>query len=172
MCIAIQDELVKEYLEEFVSVPNKFKKEDQGDYSLKTRFTLFLAWQLKRAGNLQSNLQELHNELNKKDKFKLLTEEDRNLVVHQIVSSLITLFSTSNLDYLFELMDNPFELGKESYTLFNKYNIHSKSSIPKFMLKTVQDSKVSIDYLTLSALYIAEKDIEIEDGFNLVASGF
>lgn len=172
MCLTIKEELVKEYLEEFVSSPNKFTTEDQGEYSLRTRFTLFIAWQLKRVGTLHSNLQELHGELKNKDKFKLLTEEDRNLVVHEIISSLIDLFSTSNLDYLFELMGNPFELGKESYTLFNKYNIHSKSSIPKIMVKTVQDNKISLDYLTLSGIYISEKDIEIEDGFNLVASGF
>lgn len=172
MCLTSKEELVKEYLEEFVSSPNKFTVEDQGDYSLRTRFTLFLAWQMKEVGKLQSNLLELHNELNKKDKFKLLTDEDRNLVVNEIVSSLVDLFSPSNLEYLFELLGNPFELGKESYNLFTKYKIHSKSSIPNFMVKTVQDNKISLDYLTLSGIYISEKDIEIEDGFNLVASGF
>ena len=61
-------------------------------------------------------------------------------------------------------------MGKEAQQLFTKYKITNKESIPNILDETVVNNEVSIDYLVLSILYLANKNVEIEDGFNLVAT--
>lgn len=154
-----QEDSVHDFLVKFVTFPVEVTVEmEKAD--LKTQFFLFLGSRIKLVNCLFANSDEEHQHL---------TEEQRTELTFEILNGLSNIFVPETYGEFFKLLDKPFELGKETKQLFTKYKITNKESIPNILTETIVDNIVTSDYLVLSILYLANKNVEIEDGFNLVA---
>lgn len=155
-----QDELTNAFLLKFVTFPVEVTEEmEKAD--LRTQFSLFLGARIKLVNELFATSDVEHQHLN---------EQQLTDLTFEVLIGLGNIFCRETYVSLFNLLENPFELGKEAQQLFTKYKITNKESIPNILDETVVNNEVSIDYLILSILYLANKNVEIEDGFNLVTT--